>query len=423
MSVNKMINGELQKFADVGGSGDGGTTIVPKPTVTIGTYTYDGTEQGPTISFSPETVSKNCVITNATNTNAGTYTLTIALKNTAKMVWNDLTTADLTYTYTIARATSAITVSSDSVTLDGDHLTRSVTVSNAQGRTLSVSSSDTSIATASVSGNTITISNVNQTNGNATITISAAQSTNYNASSKTVSVSASFITIVSWANGSDAEIVKMLQAVDDGLINLEDYWSVGDERTVHLAGDINEDVVFVIEDLNGTTSGGTPYHAAVGQKNGLSTTRRMNSSNDNSGGYNLSTMRAIIEGDYQTALKNATTGNFWEAVKSANHKSQNHPSGLQSTTVKVILHSIFELCGSYNNAGDETTANGFHQFSWYTTTANRIKTQGEGGSAYGVWTRSAYAGNSYAFCYAGTNGYGDYYHASYSLLVAPFCCI
>lgn len=340
------------------------------------------------------------------------YTYTVESTKTKKRFVN----------WSIAKATSAITLSASSVTLDSNHLTRSVTVSNVQGRTLSVSSSDTSVATASINGSTVTISNVNQTNGNATITITA-QSPNYNTSSKTVSVSAEFLKIVTWANGSDAEIVAMLQAVDDGLINLEDYWSVGDERTVHLAGNINEDVVFVIEDLNGTTSGGTPYHAAVGQKNGLSVTRQMNSSNTNSGGYNSSAMKSFIEGDYQTALQNATTGNFWEAVKSATHKSQIYSSGLQSTTAKVILHSIFEFCSSYTYAGDETTANGFHQFSWYTTTANRIKTQGEGGSTRYVWTRSAYAYNSGAFCSVGTNGNADSYLASGSILAAPFCCI
>ena len=36
--------------------------------------------------------------------------------------------------------------------------------------------------------------------------------------------------IVSWANGTDEQIVRMIQAADLGLINLADYWSVGDER-------------------------------------------------------------------------------------------------------------------------------------------------------------------------------------------------
>ena len=41
--------------------------------------------------------------------------------------------------------------------------------------------------------------------------------------------------IVTWADGTDAEIVAMVNAADDGMINLADYWSVGDERQVTLS--------------------------------------------------------------------------------------------------------------------------------------------------------------------------------------------
>ena len=37
-------------------------------------------------------------------------------------------------------------------------------------------------------------------------------------------------TIVTWAGGTDEEIVKMVQLADEGKINLADYWTVGDER-------------------------------------------------------------------------------------------------------------------------------------------------------------------------------------------------
>lgn len=40
------------------------------------------------------------------------------------------------------------------------------------------------------------------------------------------------VKIVSWANGTDAEIVAMVEAADKGLIDLTDYWNVGDERNV-----------------------------------------------------------------------------------------------------------------------------------------------------------------------------------------------
>ena len=43
------------------------------------------------------------------------------------------------------------------------------------------------------------------------------------------------IKIVTWAGGTDEEIVKMVAAADAGLINLSDYWVVGDTRTVQLS--------------------------------------------------------------------------------------------------------------------------------------------------------------------------------------------
>lgn len=238
---------------------------------------------------------------------------------------------------------------------------------------------------------------------------------------------------VTWANSSESEIAELLTALDENNMTLYDYgWRVGDERNVYLAGNINEDVVFVIEDLNNVTSGGTSYHAAVGQKDGLRTTRKMNSSNTNSGGYNSSAMKSFIEGDYQTALQNATTGNFWSSVKSATHKSQIYSSGLQSTTAKVILHSIFETNSNNTHYGgnnwaqympDETTANGFHQFEWYKTSANRIKHQGIGGSANTSWSRSAFTTDGHGVWGVYTDGTSTYSYTSGSLLVAPLCCI
>lgn len=79
-----------------------GSIIVTPPTVTVETYTYNGQPQGPTIVWATGMEDK-CVVTNATKTDAGTYTLTIALKNSNRMIWTDMTTADKTYSYTIAK--------------------------------------------------------------------------------------------------------------------------------------------------------------------------------------------------------------------------------------------------------------------------------------------------------------------------------
>ena len=192
----------------------GGTTIVQKPTVSVGSYTYNGSAQGPTITWQGDMAS-NCVITNATKTDAGTYTLTIALKNTNTMVWQDMTTASLTYEYTISKANQTLTLSKNSVTLDPNTLTDTVTVSGAQ-TTLSATTSDNTVATASVSGGTVTISNVNENNGSATITLTAESTNNYNSATASISVTASFTTFLDgWltAGGLNPALYADLNAV------------------------------------------------------------------------------------------------------------------------------------------------------------------------------------------------------------------
>lgn len=233
----------------------------------------------------------------------------------------------------------------------------------------------------------------------------------------------SAVDLVSWADGTDAEIAALISYIDANNLTLADVgWQVGDERTVTLNG--IETVTFVVEDIDNYTSGGTHYHAAVGQKNGLSTLRQMNSTSTNSGGYNATNvMKPYVEGTYQTALQNATAGNFWSSVISAVHKSQIYPSGLQSTTAKVILHSICETHSASSYCPDETTANGFHQFNYYQTQANRVKKQGDSGSANSYWERSADANYNGYFWLPLASGSATSQGASHSYLVAPFCVI
>ena len=164
--------------------------IVHIPTVVVGSYTYNGQPQGPTISNLDPDFYDYVTVTGATATNAGNYTLRFSLKNTFTTCWSDMTTTDKTYSWSIAKATGNITLAANSVTLDSDHPNATVNVT-ATGN-ITVSSSDTSVATASVSNNVITINNVNEESGEATITVNSAANTNYTAVSKTISVSAEF---------------------------------------------------------------------------------------------------------------------------------------------------------------------------------------------------------------------------------------
>ena len=194
-------------------TGSGGTTIVTIPTVSVGTYTYNGTEQGPTIG----TYSRNLVhVTDAKKVNAGTYTLTLSLANTENMIWSDLTIADKTFQYTIDKADASITLSKSSVVLNADTLTDTVTIEDSVGGEVSVLSNNTSVATAMLSGSTITIESPNEETGTTTVTVSIPASENYNAASENITVSAEFSQIfgVSWSGGSETTWSRTDAAAD-----------------------------------------------------------------------------------------------------------------------------------------------------------------------------------------------------------------
>ena len=230
----------------------GGTTIVQIPSVVVGTYTYDGTEQAPTITGLD---TLHTVITGtASATNAGSYSFTIALKDKSKMVWTDLTTADRSYEWSIGKAAGSVTLSANSVTLDEDHTSRTVTVSNATGA-ISVSSSDTSVATAVFAIDTITISSVNDTSGSATVTVDVDTSTNYLATSASISVSASFfmVDLQEWLTAgnvsgtyanfaaveADEEAVRKLMTIHNAVDYLARCNSADDELALDI---INSDI-------------------------------------------------------------------------------------------------------------------------------------------------------------------------------------
>lgn len=59
------------------------------------------------------------------------------------------------------------------------------------------------------------------------------------------------IEIVSWANGSDEQILAMVQAADEGRINLHNYWSIGEEREVTLQ-DVGDDGYLAISGMPAT---------------------------------------------------------------------------------------------------------------------------------------------------------------------------
>lgn len=237
--------------------------------------------------------------------------------------------------------------------------------------------------------------------------------------------------LVSWSTGTDAEIIAMVDAYYAGKLTLEDIqsvWSIGDEREVALSAmaatgvgesHASQTVKFVIMNWGGKTlADDTTCLAIVGQKNSLSEVGYMNSSNTNTGGWNSSARRTWCNGVY----KNAIPSDFRELFKQYKNNSGTgggSSSGTQQTTDYFALPAEMEVFGSrsYSVEGEGS------QFKYYETSANRVKTLGEGGSAYIWWERSPISGSSSSFCSVKNNGTEYYATAANTLGLAPFGCI
>ena len=235
--------------------------------------------------------------------------------------------------------------------------------------------------------------------------------------------------IVSWASGTDEQIAAMVAAADAGQIDLSDYWSAGDTRTVHLSamaatgvGETHaaQNVQFVLTDPGHyTLANEKACNLVVLQKDSLSEYGYMNSSATNSGGWNNCARRAWCNNVYRNAVPASLRGIFKQfKVRTANGSG----SGVTESTDWFSLFSEKEVFGSttYANSSAESQNT---QLNWFKTSSNRIKKNGMNGSARNWWERSPNSGYSRYFCGVADSGTADYWIANSARGLAPFGCI
>lgn len=254
--------------------------------------------------------------------------------------------------------------------------------------------------------------------------------------------------IVTFADGTDEEITKMIEAHYAGKINIGDYWAVGDKRTIHhnamdatgvneshnandyayvIIGIEHDDLVTAINDktkaaitiqtermlyLDTTTEYNSSYDTS--HECGY-----MNSSNTNNGGWQGCERRMWCNNVYKKCLPTYIQ-NMMKQVKKLTS------AGSLSSTIKTsndyaFLPSEIEVFGStsYSFAGEGK------QYQYFKTTANRYK-KPRYSSDYvsGMWwERSPHSSDSSNFCYVRANG-NAYYNIAYNATgVAPCLCI
>lgn len=243
--------------------------------------------------------------------------------------------------------------------------------------------------------------------------------------------------IVTWKDGTDAQIAKMIQMADAGLIDLSDYWSIGDERTVHLnamTADNNaftsnipaQDVTLVLMNegypdviINGTTYSNAGVHYVIGQKDCLSVGGRMNSTASNSGSWNDSKMWTSLNTTYLQAFPTTFYRDVLKVGRVATTKTYNG-TDLQQVGARVALFAEKEIFGerTYSNA---TEAAALTQIEYYKTAANLIKQVN--GSNYSWWERSPYSSDGSYFCNVTSNGSAGGSNASSTRGIAPMMFI
>ncbi len=329
-----------------------------------------------------------------------------------------------TYNVTLNLPYATLNVTTSETSLYG----KAISVKNSGGTEITTGAFSAS-GSASIMVGTLGTLTVTSTNGmdTATSTVTtAAYQTTYN-------VDLSFLKIVTWANGTDAEVAAMIEADRAGKINLYNYWTVGDTRNVsisamtatgvgesHVAQTVQ--LVLVAKNVVDLASGGKCKF--VWQlKNGLgtATTERgyMNSTNTNVGGWKNSARRTWCNSVFYNALPSWLRG----VMKDVSIKTSqgNQLTTFDTTQDKCFLPCEYNIFGTttYSVAGEDTV-----HWEWYQTAANRIKKQGsDSGSANGWWERSPYSGNATAFCSVNAGGNASYYNASNTALLAPCGCI
>lgn len=272
---------------------------------------------------------------------------------------------------------------------------------------------------------------------------------NYDAGNRLLGEPKEDLKIVAFADGTDAEIEKMIEAHYAGKINISDYWAVGDKRTIHhnamdatgvseshrandyayvIIGIEHDDLVTAINGktkaaitiqtermlyLDTTTEYNTSYNVSheCGYINGSST---------NSGGWEGCTRRTWCNNVYKKCLPTYIQ-NMMKQVKKLTSV------GSRSSTIKVsndyaFLPSEIEVFGSikYSFAGEG------EQYQYFkNATANRYKKPYFSSNFVSgrYWERSPYSSSGNKFCHVDMDGESYYSDVSYALGVAPCLCI
>ena len=203
--------------------------------------------------------------------------------------------------------------------------------------------------------------------------------------------------VPSWATGTDQEIIDALTAHYAGEIDLHEYWSVGDERTITVeamsATGVNESheataLTFVIMNQGGKTleDGTTECAFIVGVKEDFRPEGYIYH-----GAYAVYWATCDRKIWCSDVFYNAIPSSIKSIFKRFKNKSRSTSSTPSAIDEYFSLPAEVEITGSNTNSmeGEGT------QFDYYKTSSNRIKLRTDTHEPGAYWTRSSVSSRQY----------------------------
>lgn len=240
------------------------------------------------------------------------------------------------------------------------------------------------------------------------------------------------VEIVSWAEGTAAQIKAMLDAEKAGKINTADYWNVGDKRTFHLSAiaaySVNgveiigaqsaQDIEIALahkglyKDVNNAT-----VRWIVSFVDCLNQQGKMNGTNTNSGSWDGSAIRTYLN-DYVFPAMSAEDKAIFTQFKTVTANPYNG-TVLETSNDYLALCAEKEIFGE-QHYGNITEANALTQFDYYKAIESHTK-YANGNLCY-WWQRSPCKDYDSAFCLANV-GNASFNPAGQNQGISPFGCI
>lgn len=406
------------------------SVVVDRKSVTKPTWKSNLTYSGSSQSVSATTNWNNYNTTYMTiggttsATNAGTYTATFTLKDNYR--WADGTTTTLDVSWTINKATGTSALSSTSVAIDGNNLTKTVTVSGNFDGAVSISPTTVAGLTLSVSGKTITITGNGSTAvASTTITVIVAAGANYTApTNKTFTVTATY-----WEWGSETAVGDAawwagLKSWAATATASERAACVGKTKMTSLStavlGANNILMRCIGADRDGT--GTLTFHSA----GGLPTSTTFGSST----AWINSTARSLCQNIYDYCSAKASIKTVSKGLAAYNSRRN---GAVTYTDETVWLPSEREM--GLDNYSSLSTANsttskaectqGYNaSYSYYTSNSTRVKYKAAANGTLTTttvyyWERSRYYNDSTGVCGVNTDGSANFTYYDDSSALAP----